>query len=292
MSSRESSRLKLDEVGEWSQLKIEIIGQYAHAYTSILLNNEKIRLNPIYVDGFAGAGEHNLKRTGERIEGSPLKAFAVQPPFDWFYLIDLDGGRARALQAFANGRSNVSVEQGDCNEVLLEKVFPRILGNRLNRGLCILDPYGVHLDWEVLKQAGQSNHIEIFLNFATLDMQRNIFRKDRDKVRQVHLARMNRFWGDNSWEEIIYRKSLGLFGPMESKEAESNREIVKAFQKRLKDHAGFGFVPDPVPMCNSTGAVLYYLFFAAPKTTGGALGGKIVTQIFDKHRKEGSIKCR
>jgi three-Cys-motif partner protein len=290
MSSSRSSQLKLDEVGDWSRLKIEIIGQYAHAYTTILINNERIRLNPIYVDGFAGAGELRLKRTGELIEGSPLKAFAVQPPFDWFYLIDLDGKRAASLKRIAEGRSNVTVEQGDCNEVLLKKVFPRILGNRLNRGLCILDPYGVHLDWEVLRQAGESKHIEIFLNFATLDMQKNMFRKNRDKVRPSDIARMNRFWGDNSWEEIIYKKSAGLFGDMESKEAESNREIVKAFQKRLREHAGFGFVPDPVPMCNSKG-VLYYLFFAAPRTTGGKLGGEIVKQIFENHRRKGSIKC-
>jgi hypothetical protein len=32
-----------------------------------------------------------------------------------------------------------------------------------------------------------------------------------------------------------------------------------------KKVAGFGFVPEPLPMRNSKKAIVYYLFFASPK---------------------------
>ena len=56
--------------------------------------------------------------------------------------------------------------------------------------------------------------------------------------------------------------------------------IVAAFRKRLREGAGFGYVPDPIPMRNSKKAIVYYLFLASPK----AVAEKIITAIFNKYR--------
>lgn len=40
-----------------------------------------------------------------------------------------------------------------------------------------------------------------------------------------------------------------------------------------------------MPMRNSKGAVVYYLYFASPNKTGG----KIVTDIFNTHRDKGVL---
>jgi hypothetical protein len=61
-----------------------------------------------------------------------------------------------------------------------------------------------------------------------------------------------------------------------------NEAVSEAFRKRLEEVAGFKYVPKPVPMRNSTGAVIYYLYFASPNKTGA----KIVGDIFRKYRKE------
>lgn len=286
---REGNDDGLDEVGVWSELKIEIIRKYARSYTTILTNSSRFPLVPIYVDGFAGAGRHRSKSTGEIIKGSPMEALAVQPPFRHFHFIDLDEQRVAALEKIADGRGDTTIWHGDCNVILQDKVFPRILSSGANRALCILDPYGVHLDWRVLQAAGQSGHIEIFLNFATGDMQRNVFRRDPSKASVESLERMNRFWGDDSWKSLIYASQPGLFGTMEEKDRQSIERLLAAFRSRLKDVAGFGFVPEPVPMKNSKGAVIYHLFYASPKTTGGQLGEKIVRDILDKYRKEGQV---
>jgi three-Cys-motif partner protein len=52
-------------------------------------------------------------------------------------------------------------------------VFPPIRFENFNRALCLLDPYGLHLDWQVMLQAGKSRAVDMFLNFPVMDMNRN-----------------------------------------------------------------------------------------------------------------------
>lgn len=125
--------------------------------------------------------------------------------------------------------------------------------------------------------------IEIFLNFQVMDMNMNVLWKNPDKVNKTQLARMNTFWGDDSWSQVAYEKTRGLFGDMEEKTG--IQPVVKAYQVRLRKVAGFAFVPVPLPMRNSTGAIIYYLFFAS----GNRTGAKIVKDIFDKYRDKGAI---
>jgi hypothetical protein len=50
--------------------------------------------------------------------------------------------------------------------------------------------------------------------------------------------------------------------------------------KRLRSEAGFEYVPEPLPMRNSTNAVVYYLFFASHNK----VAGKIVEHIVNKYK--------
>src|ERR1700680_3526212 len=87
MKPEPKKRLKLDEIGEWSELKLDILKKYAGAYCTIL---KARNLHPIYIDGFAGPGVHIRKKTRELVKGSPLNALEIQPPFDELHLIDID----------------------------------------------------------------------------------------------------------------------------------------------------------------------------------------------------------
>jgi hypothetical protein len=70
---------KIDEIGPWSEVKLDIVKRYAVAYSQIL-NNHK-GLSHSYIDAFAGAGSHVSKTTREMVPGSPLNALWVAPPF-------------------------------------------------------------------------------------------------------------------------------------------------------------------------------------------------------------------
>jgi three-Cys-motif partner protein len=275
--------LQFDEIGYWSELKLEIVKKYAKAYSTILAS--QAGLHHVYVDGFSGAGTHISRATGEFVKGSPLNALEVQPPFEEYFLVDLDGDKVSALRAAVGLQPNVYIVHGDCNEVLLQQVLPRIRYEDFRRGLCLLDPYGLHLDWDVIRAAGEMKTIDLFLNFPIMDMNRNALWREPEKVGPEQVARMTAFWGDESWRLVVYKPAaqLGLFAAPRL-EKQENEEVADAFRRRLRDVAGFAEVPEPLPMRNSKGAVVYYLFFASQRPV--AL--KIIKDIFDDYRERKS----
>ncbi len=267
--------LKFDEIGICSEIKIDIIRKYASAYAKVLRAQKK--LTCAYIDAFAGPGRHIRKGTGESIEGSPLVALSVDPSFDEYYFIDIVSEKMNYLQAEVREKENVRCFVGDANEVLLDSVFPNVKYTEFKRALCVLDPYGLHLDWNVIHAAGTARSIEIFLNFPVADMNRNVFWKNPKGVDQRDIVRMTQYWGDDSWRDVAYTSKQDLFGFLRRTD---NETIAQAFRLRLKEVAKFSFVPEPLPMMNNRGATVYYLFFASHNNTGA----KILAEIFKKYR--------
>jgi three-Cys-motif partner protein len=270
---------RFDKVGAWSVLKLEIIEKYGCAYTTAFKGRGK-SLKKYYIDGFSGAGVHVVRHTGEQIEGSPARALKIDPPFNGYYFIDMNRDKTAYLTKLCEDRSNVYVITGDANEYL-KTLLPTIQYDRYNRALCVLDPYGLHLDWEVIELAGKSRAVDMFLNFPVMDMNRNAIWHTPERATPDGIERMNRFWGDESWRQAAYAKSRqgGFFFPPPD-EKQPNSAIVAAFRKRLKEVASFEYVPEPMPMLNSKNAVVYYLFFASPKP----VASDIITDIFKAHR--------
>ncbi len=274
------SNIKLDEIGYWSEVKLDIIKEYAKPYSTIIKAQPNIQ-KCLYIDGFSGAGVHISKRTNEFVLGSPLNALNVQPQFDEFHFIDLDGDKSNLLKKAVGDLQGVFVYKGDCNQILVDTVFPRAKFSDYNRALCLLDPYGIHLDWKVVETAGRMRSIEIFLNFPVMDMNMNVLWRNPERVKPEHLDRMDAFWGNRSWKDAAYIKTAGLFEDIE--ERRGIESLVSAYRKRLLDVAGFAFVPAPIPMRNTKGGIVYYLFFASPNKTGA----KIVNEIYNKYRDKG-----
>jgi len=270
--------LKFDQIGYWSEVKLDIIKEYAAAYSRILNASSQPSFHHIYIDAFAGPGMHVSRQTGEFVPGSPLNALSIQPPFREYHFIDLDGGKVAFLKAAVGEREDVHFYEGDCNVKLLEEVYPKAKYTDYRRALCLLDPYGLHLKWPVIETAARMKSIEIFLNFPVADMNRNVFWRNSQAVDQGDIQRMNEFWGDESWKNVAYGNVPTLFGPLEEKAGVE--EVAKAFERRLQEVAGFEYVANPIPMRNTKGVVLYYLFFASQKP----VAKRIVDAIFDKYR--------
>jgi three-Cys-motif partner protein len=271
---------KYDEIGYWSEVKLDIIRKYASAYSTIM-NKQKSIQSYLYIDAFAGAGVHIKKQTREFVTGSPLNALVISPAFPEYHFIDLDGDKVDKLGEIVGKRSDVSIHKGDCNKVLLAEVFPRCRYEDYRRALCLLDPYRLNVNWEVLQKAGEMKSIEIFYNFMIMDANMNVLWRSPDKVQASQISRMDAVWGDHSWHQAAYTRAPGLFGEMEEKT--TNKSVIDAFRDRLKKVAGFKYVPEPMPMRNSKGSVIYYLFFASPNKNGA----KIVKNIFDNYRNKG-----
>lgn len=273
-------QLKYDEIGYWSEIKLDIIKEYASAYSRIMSSQTSPQFYHLYVDAFAGSGKHISKSTGEFVSGSPENALLVEPPFREYHFIDLDKQKIESLEKMTGPHKNIYIYHGDCNHVMLDSVFPRAKYKNYRRALCVLDPYGLHLNWEVISKAGQMKSVEIFLNFPVADINRNVLWRKPENVSPSQIERMNKFWGDDSWHKEAYAlsKQINIFGEEELEKA-SNQQIAAAFRKRLINVAGFTHVPEPIAMRNSQNAIIYYLFFASQKPVAGG----IVKHIFNKY---------
>jgi three-Cys-motif partner protein len=163
---------------------------------------------------------------------------------------------------------------------LLKEVFPKVRWGDFRRALCILDPYGLHLDWKVIETAGRLGSIEIFLNFPIADMNRNVLWNEKDKVKQSQADRLTRFWGDESWKKIAYctSRQQNIWGNYDTIKV-NNDTVAEAFRQRLITVAGFKNVPKPVPMKNNQNSIIYYLYFASQKP----VAMNIVKSIFKKY---------
>lgn len=275
--------LRFDRIGYWTELKLEIIQRYASEYSKILANQTSPKLFHVYIDAFAGAGQHISLDSGEIVPGSPLIALSIAPPFRQYYFIDLNRSRTDHLLSLTRSRSDVSIEYGDCNEVLVTKVFPKVKFEDYRRGLCLLDPYGLDLNWNIIETAGKMRSLDIFLNFPVMDMNRNVLWRCGSQIPEQGIRRMNAFWGDDSWQRLTYVEQCDLFGATEYVKSLTNLSVANAFKKRLHDVAEFSEVLDPIPMRNSIGRVIYYLFFASQKP----VAAEIVDHIFRKYERHG-----
>ena len=272
--------MELDEVGTWTEIKLRIIRDYSAAYSTILKKQTVIQ-QFAYIDGFAGAGQHISRTTGDLIDGSPV--IALEYGFDRYHFVDLDGKRAANLRQVAEGRDNVSVYEGDCSSILLEQVLPECRYEDYRRALCLLDPYDLNPKWEVVQTAGEMKSIELFIVFMIMHANRNVLlREGVERASAEEVEKMTAFWGDSSWQDVAYRKRLGLFE--EILEKTRNEDLAAAYRERLREVAGFQYVPEPLPMRNSKGAVVYYLYFASQNE----IGYKIASRVLDKYREGGA----
>lgn len=238
------------------------------------------RLHHVYIDGFSGSGVNISKTSKEYIPGSPLNALLVKPKFREYHLIDINRKKTTVLDKLVEmlgEKEGVRTYAGDCDRILLEQVFPKVRYENYRRGLCVLDPYGLHLKWEVIQAAGRLRTIDMFLNFPVMDMNRKVIWRDPSGVQSSDVERMDDFWGDQSWKQIAYSTTRDLFAYPEK---EDNHTIAEAFRQRLERVAGFSHVPAPMPMSNSKGAVVYYLFFASQKPVAAS----IIQKIFKKYK--------
>ena len=270
-----------DEIGVWSEVKLAIVKDYAAAYATIMdaARRKSIpSLKWIYIDAYAGPGIHLSRETGETVKGSPLIAVNTNPPFHEYHFIDSNPKRVEQLRLLTRDMENVFTYEDSCDNVLMQKVFPRAEYRDFRRALCLLDPYSIDLNWRLIEKAGKMGSVEVFVNFMIMDVNRNVLRNDplAGKVEQ-----MTRLWGDETWRDHAYYKTPTLFEEDKLSKV-SNERLAEAFRRRLVDKAGFKYVPKPMPMKTKSNSIIYYLYFASPNNAGA----HIVEDIFSKYSRD------
>jgi len=269
------SELKLDEFKAWTATKQRVLREYLKQYSTILTRQHG--LEHVYVDAFAGAGLLRTAVTGELVEGTPLIALGIAPPFAEYHFIEDNQARAQRLRQLCTRYPQAQVHVGDCNEILVDRILPRCKYSDRRRAFWLLDAYGMHYGWRVIEAAGRERSIELFLNWSIMDINRNIALTDTSKLSPEAKARMRDVWGDDNWTGQFYAKQLSLLaGHPDRDQKRSYRTFIEAYCKRLKEVAGFAFVPKPVLIVGGRNQPLYYLVFASNNETGARIAGHLL----------------
>jgi three-Cys-motif partner protein len=287
-------------VGPWAQDKLDRLGKYLNAYTTIM------RKQPwcsgfVYVDALAGPGRHKVRGKEEQldldtllldvatfsredagqarfIDGSPRVALDIQFPFSWYVFIEKDPSRVSDLQklkaTYAETR-NVVIRESDCNRYLLDKLVnnPKVDWNKW-RAVVFLDPFGMQVPWSTVAALGQTRAIEVFLNFPVgMAIQRLLLRSGTFTQRQRE--KLDSYFGSPEWYGLLYRMEPGLFGEAPVKVGESGHTLVNWYRERLR--AVFGHASKAALIRNTKGGHLYYLLLATPNKTGLKIANDILS---------------
>jgi three-Cys-motif partner protein len=281
-----------DIIGPWSEEKLELLTKYLKAYSVIMNEQRKSWLRSYYyIDAFAGSvkPQAQAKDQDEKryIDGSPIKALQTEPRFNGYWFIDMDPRRIERVKELKVQfpDSAIDIYQGNCNEILLNDVIPRLANSLQTRAFVFLDPYGLQVNWETVAELANTGICDIFVNFSVMGVTR-LLPKDRKPGPEV-IDQLNNVMGSTDWINQIYREpttqQLDLFGNQQ--ESSLSRETIPAewLASLYTSHLSslFPHVSKSILMRNSTNSALYALCLASHNSAAT----KITNDIFKRHER-------
>ena len=291
-------------VGPWARDKLDRLGKYLHAYTTIMRGQQWCK-GYHYIDAFAGPGEHEIRQQKSEspsesqqalldvadfgseqeeqqlfLAGSPRVALELEFPFTTYVFVERSPERIASLELLKSRYKTsrrIVVRQGDCTKYLRDKVAanPK-LDWKKHRAVVFLDPFGMQVGWQTIAELAATNAIEIFLNFPVgMAIQRLLLRQP-DKFTDVQRSRLDGYFGSSDWIDVLYRPRQTLFGDeAEDKIDNSGVALLKWYRRRLRGI--FAHVSKAALIRNTRGGHLYYLLVASHNRTGIRIANDILS---------------
>ena len=291
--------------GDWTVEKLERLRKYLHAYTTIFKGNQQARFYSItYVDAFAGTGICNLplraespsplfggltegdtQEAREFISGSARVALETEPSFDRFLFVERDPKCAERLidlrTDFPEKGERVVVEVADANQYLME--WCHKTDWHRNRAVVFLDPFGMQVEWALIKAIADTQAIDLWLLFP-LGVAVNRLLTRREPPPESWARALTRIFGTDEWQPAFYtrHKQFTLFGQEERFERQADLTAVGEFFVQRLQTVFAGVAKDPLPLVNSRNVPLYLLCFAAGNPKGAPLAVRIAQDVLRK----------
>jgi len=290
-------------VGPWAREKLECLGKYLQAYTTILKEQSWCK-GYLYIDAFAGAGKAPERQYGNPpnendslfseitdyvteqgeenetyIHGSPRIALDIKFPFTEYIFIESDRKRLDELhklqQEYGQSR-NITILDGDANKIIQNIILHNNGYDwQKYRAVTFLDPFGMQVPWNTIESLGKTKAIEVFLNLPVgMAIQRLLPRTG--EFTSSKKQKLTKYFGSTEWEQIVYEINPDMFGHKVTKNPDTGERLAKWYQQRLKK--AFGFSPKPRLIKNTRGTHLYYLIWAGPKKSGENIAKDVLNQ--------------
>lgn len=275
--------------GDWTNIKIEVLIEYAKAYLTIMNNYPQHRT--LYFDGFAGTGfivrgdEEDLSIT----IGAAKRIVEIDEPtsFDGYYFVEKDSNK---LEELKQNTSNIFPQKRmffvdeDCNQKLRD-MADHLKSSREKRGfdkvLAYIDPCGMQLEWDSL-EALEGIGADVWILVPT-GMGVNRLLVSDGKINSSWVRRLEVFLGlsEKEIKDFFYKDEtkLTLFGK-ETKVEKKTRAIERAanlYRDRLSQI--FTHVTDPLALKNDKNSIMYHYIFAS----NNRAASNIATDIIKKY---------
>jgi three-Cys-motif partner protein len=252
--------------------KLATLQKYLPAYTTALKSRFKLH----YIDAFAGTGMCRIKIGGEQIEipGSASIAINCEPKFHRMVFIEKSRKRARALEHLKRQAPDrlITIIRDDANIAVPEQLHALRRGG--NRAIVFLDPYGMQVKWETLRDIAASEIADLWYLFPLSALYRQASLRAED-IEDYKKAALTRMLGTDEWATAFYSRP-----PMEDM-FNTPSDVRKADVPQMLDWvknrlaAVFPGVAEPKPLyqmrgSGKHGAPLFALFFAVSNPSPAA----------------------
>lgn len=274
--------------GSWTLEKLEILGKYLDAYTTVL-KNQRFRL--IYVDAFAGEG---VWRSGEESgyttdvygefqkvhEGSPKIALGIQDrPFDRFVFIEKEPNRCTNLENMSSEFPNrvIEIKNGDANSKI--DTFCQVMGN-YDRAVVFLDPFATQVSWNTVSNLAQTNKVDCWILFPLSAIARMM--PVESEPSEVMAEQLDRIFGERRyWRQVFYHlpAQQDMFDDAPGHvRTRGSKQFAASYRERL-DETFEMIAPTSRTFYNSKRSPMFELFFAASNPKGAPKAVKIADHI-------------
>ena len=182
--------LFIDEVGEWSESKYKLIGNYCNLFTKTMYSKFE-RL--VYIDLFSGCGYSKIRNSTKIIKGSPLIALSLPNNFTDYIFCDEDENKITALKERANKilKNNPQIKshfiKGKCNLKIddIIKCMPQYSPQNRVLTFCFVDPYNIEIDFSTISKLSYYKIDFMILLAFGMDAKRNYKYYLEDKNKRI-----------------------------------------------------------------------------------------------------------
>ena len=255
----EDDGLYIEEVGAWSADNHHFLRRYIDAFTTAMKSKPWHGLH--YVDLFAGAGIEKLR--GNRLDwGSPLIAAQAPNRFTRMHLCELDDEKFTALSNRIGRFKQPDEPQllnEDANGAISQIIEELPMGSLT---LAFIDPYGLHLHFETLRELGQ-RRADLLIFFPDhLDALRNwenVYRGQPD-------SNLSKVLGTTTWHERMMARPRDQWA----------HELTQVYVEQIKSLGYVHFDYERIAL--KRGQPLYRLIFCSKHEAGARIWRRVATK--------------
>jgi three-Cys-motif partner protein len=274
----------------WTERKLSALKRYLNAYRTIFTSNEKAKyFKTIYVDAFAGSGTRQDPASTKDLDGQDFLfeefeaaedsgfrkgsvriALELEQPFEQYYFIEKNKEYKEQLRTMIDTEysalaSRCVIHRADATDALMQ--FLSLFDPKKERAVVFLDPYGMSVEWNVLRLIGETKAIDLWLLFPHgIGVNRLLTTGELPSKRWQD--KLTATFGTNEWIREFYTEKVPEQSDLFEEQKPAMQKVatfdsINRFMiKRLRTVFAGGVVEKPLLLSNSRGTPLYSLCFA------------------------------